>query len=351
MATIQKELRSLKPEIQKNAIKRVVAGMTIGTDMSILFADVVNLMQSNDLELKKMVYLYTMKYAKSNPDLAILAINTFKKDTRDPNPLIRALAVRTMGCLHLEKIAEYLCDPLQRCLKDEDPYVKKTAAVCVAKLYAITPELVEIQGFVDTLRDLVNDENPMVVANTVAVLTEIEQAQGTKILRITTSILQKLIAALSDCTEWGQIFILEALADYEPKNTREADSIVERVIPRLKHANSAVVLSAIKVLMRYVDKLSENGATLMKKMGPPIVSLMSHAHGEFPEIQYVTLRNTNLIIQKVPDLLTRDIKVFFCKYDDPIYVKMEKLDIIVKLCTSCSRSYSPENDHSNTREK
>ena len=336
MATIQKELRSLKPEIQKNAIKRVVAGMTIGTDMSILFADVVNLMQSNDLELKKMVYLYTMKYAKANPDLAILAINTFKKDTRDPNPLIRALAVRTMGCLHLEKIAEYLCDPLQRCLKDEDPYVKKTAAVCVAKLYAITPELVEIQGFVDTLRDLVNDENPMVVANTVAVLTEIEQAQGTKILRITTSILQKLIAALSDCTEWGQIFILEALADYEPKNTREADSIAERVIPRLKHANSAVVLSAIKVLMRYVDKLSENGATLMKKMGPPIVSLMSHAHGEFPEIQYVTLRNTNLIIQKVPDLLTRDIKVFFCKYDDPIYVKMEKLDIIVKLCTWCS---------------
>ena len=135
MATIQKELRSLKPEVQKNAIKRVVAGMTIGTDMSILFADVVNLMQSNDLELKKMVYLYTMKYAKANPDLAILAINTFKKDTRDPNPLIRALAVRTMGCLHLEKIAEYLCDPLQRCLKDEDPYVKKTAAVCVAKLY------------------------------------------------------------------------------------------------------------------------------------------------------------------------------------------------------------------------
>ena len=66
--------------------------------------------------------------------------------------------------------------------------------------YAITPELVEIQGFVDTLRDLVNDENPMVVANTVAVLTEIEQAQGTKILRITTSVLQKLIAALSDCT-------------------------------------------------------------------------------------------------------------------------------------------------------
>ncbi|KAG4938722.1 hypothetical protein JHK82_044521 [Glycine max] len=30
--------------------------------------------------------------------------------------LIRALAVRTMGCVRVDKITEYLCDPLQRCL-------------------------------------------------------------------------------------------------------------------------------------------------------------------------------------------------------------------------------------------
>ena len=36
---------------------------------------------------------------------------------QDPNPLIRALAVRTMGCIRVDKITEYLCDPLQRCLK------------------------------------------------------------------------------------------------------------------------------------------------------------------------------------------------------------------------------------------
>ena len=32
---------------------------------------------------------------------------------------------------------EYLCEPLRKCLKDEDPYVRKTSAVCVAKLYDI----------------------------------------------------------------------------------------------------------------------------------------------------------------------------------------------------------------------
>lgn len=40
-----------------------------------------------------------------------------RQDSQDPNPLIRALAVRTMGCIRVDKITEYLCDPLQRCLK------------------------------------------------------------------------------------------------------------------------------------------------------------------------------------------------------------------------------------------
>lgn len=36
-------------------------------------------MQTDNLELKKLVYLYLMNYAKSQPDLAILAVNTFAK--------------------------------------------------------------------------------------------------------------------------------------------------------------------------------------------------------------------------------------------------------------------------------
>ena len=67
-----------------------------------------------------------------------------------------------MGCIRVDKITEYLCEPLRKCLKDEDPYVQKTAAVCVAKLYDINPQLVEDQGFIDQLRDLLTASNPMV---------------------------------------------------------------------------------------------------------------------------------------------------------------------------------------------
>uniref|UniRef100_A0A2K5F6C3 Beta-adaptin appendage C-terminal subdomain domain-containing protein n=1 Tax=Aotus nancymaae TaxID=37293 RepID=A0A2K5F6C3_AOTNA len=118
---LKAELNNEKKEKRKEAVKKVIAAMTVGKDVSSLFPDVVNCMQTDNLELKKLVYLYLMNYAKSH----------FVKDCEDPNPLIRALAVRTMGCIRVDKITEYLCEPLRKCLKDEDPYVRKTAAVCL----------------------------------------------------------------------------------------------------------------------------------------------------------------------------------------------------------------------------
>ena len=53
--------------------------MTVGKDVSALFTDVTMCMQTDNLELKKLVYLYLINYAKTQPDLAILAVNTFVK--------------------------------------------------------------------------------------------------------------------------------------------------------------------------------------------------------------------------------------------------------------------------------
>ncbi|KIH68776.1 adaptin region [Ancylostoma duodenale] len=330
---LKTELNSDKKEKKREAVKKVIASMTVGKDVSALFPDVVNCMQTDNVELKKLVYLYLMNYAKSQPDLAIMAVNTFVKDCEDPNPLIRALAVRTMGCIRVEKITEYLCEPLRKCMKDEDPYVRKTAAVCVAKLHDMNPKLVEEQGFVELLNDLLSDANPMVVANAVAALTEINEQRPlieVLILVVNSQMVNKLLTALNECTEWGQVFILDALAGYRPRDEREAQNICERISPRLAHANAAVVLSTVKVLMKLVDMLpsdSEFINQLTKKLAPPMVTLLSAE----PEIQYVALRNINLIVQKRPDILKQEMKVFFVKYNDPIYVKMEKLDIMIRL--------------------
>ncbi|GMH75021.1 hypothetical protein TL16_g06624 [Triparma laevis f. inornata] len=326
---LRTDLHSTDRSTKVDAVKKVIASMTVGKDVSMLFTDVLNCIQTDNIELKKLVYLYLINYAKSQPELTLLAVNTFVKDANDPNPLIRALAVRTMGCIRVEKITEYLCEPLSRSLRDEDPYVRKTAAVCVAKLYDIAPELVEDRGFLEILHDLISDANPSVVANGVAALSEIAETSGKDVMKISTSVLQKLLAALNECTEWGQVFILDSLSKYTPADGREAEGIIERVTPRLQHANSAVVMSAVKVILNYMNMITTEDTlrTLTRKLAPPLVTLLNSE----PETQYVALRNINLIVQKRPQILENAIHFFFCKYNDPIYVKMEKLEVIIKL--------------------
>jgi AP-1 complex subunit beta-1 len=331
MHELRMELHATDRAVKVDAVKKVIASMTVGKDVSMLFTDVLNCVQTGNIELKKLVYLYLINYAKTQPELTLLAVNTFVKDASDPNPLIRALAVRTMGCIRVDRITEYLCEPLSRAIRDDDPYVRKTAAVCVAKLYDIAPELVVERGFLETLHDLISDSNPSVVANGVAALSEIAETSGKDVMKINASVLQKLLAALNECTEWGQVFILDSLAKYTPADGREAEGIIERVTPRLQHANSAVVMSAVKVILSYMELMgsqnSDSIRALTRKLAPPLVTLLNSE----PEVQYVALRNINLIVQKRPHILENEIKVFFCKYNDPIYVKMEKLEILIKL--------------------
>uniref|UniRef100_A0A336MHF3 CSON001213 protein n=1 Tax=Culicoides sonorensis TaxID=179676 RepID=A0A336MHF3_CULSO len=82
-------------------------------------------------------------------------------------------------------------------------------------------------------------------------------------------------------------------------------------------------------LLEFLSSDTEFCNTLSKKLAPPLVTLLSSE----PEIQYVALRNINLIVQKRPDILKHEMKVFFVKYNDPIYVKLEKLDIMIRLAS------------------
>lgn len=46
-----------------------------------LFMDVLKNMETHSLQLKKLIYLYVMNYAKTRPELAIMGTNTFRKVT------------------------------------------------------------------------------------------------------------------------------------------------------------------------------------------------------------------------------------------------------------------------------
>lgn len=280
--------------VRKDAVKKVIANMTLGKDVSDLFADVLKCMQTDDLELKKLVYLYLMNYAKTQPELVILAINTFVKDTDDINPLIRALAIRTMGCLRCDKIIDYLFEPLRKGLMDQDPYVLKTAAMCVVKMYHLSPEQTRDYGFIRQLQDLLHHDNPMVFSNALQALFDINELPD----------VSHKIDMLQNLTEWGQITMLQALCQHHL-----SDDQLDALLPRLQHSNPALVLMVIKILL------------LHHKIEPCLSSIQSILKTSTPECQYA-------FIKSIP-YLDLPAKCFYINYTDPLYLKTLKLHRIL----------------------
>jgi len=142
--------------------------------------------------------------------------------------------------------------------------------------------------------------------------------------------LNKLLIALNDANEWGKIYILEGISSsYETSNSKESENIIERVLPMLTHNNAAVILSAVKTVLKFMNNVSTQDMLkgIIKKLSAPLITLLSTE----AEIQYVALRNINFILQKYSNLFEQNVRVFFCKYNDPVYVKLEKIDILVKV--------------------
>ena len=107
-----------------------------------------------------------------------------------------------MSYIQIPVVIDALAENLRHCLKDIDPYVRKTAAICVAKMYAFDPRRAEKSGFVEMLRDLMLDSNATVVANAVAALSEIGDRQDGVIFKLNLATTNKLLAALPESSEY-----------------------------------------------------------------------------------------------------------------------------------------------------
>lgn len=293
-------------------------------------------------------FLFLVNYSRMKPDVALKALpilvdvreiflvlfenaNAWIQDMEDSNPLVRALALRTISYVHVREFVEATVQPVKRLMGDMDPYVRKTAAFCVAKLYEHDRKMVESSDLIDRLNRMLKDENPTVVSSVLASLVDIWGRSETISLTIDYTSASKLVSILPDCSEWGQTYILEALMSYVPQDSAEALLLAERIAPRLSHSNSAVVLTSIRVILYLINYIADERhiSSLCKKLSPPLVTLLSKP----PEVQYLALRNAILILQKRPEVLRNDIRVFFCNYNDPIYVKVTKLELIFMLTT------------------
>jgi hypothetical protein len=96
--------------------------------------------------------------------------------------------------------------PDRSTIADKDPYVRKTAAVGVSKLFDMIPETVETSGMLDDLVSLLRDDNPMVVANSIAAIFEINCRRTAPIFVITARTVSPILSAIVSCSDGAKQF-------------------------------------------------------------------------------------------------------------------------------------------------
>lgn len=137
-------------------------------------------------------------YAKPNGPQSL---TDYQKDLEDENPLLRALALRTISYIHVRDFVEATMAPVAKLLKDPDPYVRKTATYCVAKLYDHDKRAVENSNLIEKLNKMLTDENPTVVSAALASLVDIWQKSESIRLTIDYANASNIVQILPDCSE------------------------------------------------------------------------------------------------------------------------------------------------------
>lgn len=331
-AELDQARKKLKPHARiKVVLKKVIANIILNkSELALLMLDIVEVMAIDDYEIRRLCSQYVVHFAPLNVKPSLFALNFYSRFAEDLNPALRALAVKTVTSVNVKEFVKLGFTIAKKLISDKNPHVRTNAAFSVARLFQYDNEKTVAVGLIDDLNQLLYDENQTVVANALAVLSSITDTSPSLNLAIDKSHSLALAKSLSQANEWRQVYLLNALMSFVPLIPQNSLILIDTVLPCLQHENSAVVLNAIKVIVylsNYIASPEELFPSLPKRLGSSLVSLLHKPY----EVQFLVLRNVILILLGKRYLLDVEVEQFFWKFDDPIYVKDTKLEIIYLL--------------------
>lgn len=317
------------------AMKRLIALTSKGRNVSNYFPQVVKNVASQDLEIRKLVYIYLLRYAEHEPDLALLSINAFQKDLTDPSPLIRAMALRVLSGIKVPMIGHIVILAIKKCAADPSPHVRKAAALAIPKAHWLDPS--QQPTLITVIQSLLQDHSPLSIGSAVIAFESVCPTR----LDLLHQQYRRLCRMLVDVDEWGQVNLLNLLLRYArtmlPKPTIAGDAgsesedldkdlqlLQSSVEPLFHSRNPAVVLATIRVFY-YIGSPS----SLCKVVNPLLrIQLISK------ETERIVLPYISAIVHEYPHFFSSHYARLLVCTNDPQQVKRDKIKILLNLCTT-----------------
>ncbi|KAJ3742155.1 adaptin N terminal region-domain-containing protein [Lentinula detonsa] len=325
---IRKQLDSSSDREKLDAMKRLIALISKGRNVSEYFAQVVKNVASQNLEIRKLVYIYVLRYAEQEPDLALLSINTFQKDLNDSNPFIRAMALRVLSGIRVPMVGNIVVLAIKKSAADFSPYVRKVAALAIPKCYQLDDS--HLPSLIEIINKMLNDTSPLSIGS---VAVAFEAVCPTR-LDLIHQRYRRLCKLLVEVDEWGQIDLLNLLLRYArtmlprpivnsdgEEVDQDIDLLLSSTEPLLLSRNPAVVLASVRIFW-YLGPPSVHG-----KVVRPLLRLLQVSK----EVERVTLSYILVLARTSASLFSPHFVRFFMLSDDSRQVKAEKIKLLVCL--------------------
>nr|XP_025042895.1 AP-3 complex subunit beta-2-like [Pelodiscus sinensis] len=304
---LKEMLDSNKDSLKLEAMKRIVAMIARGKNASDLFPAVVK--------------------------------NVACKNIEDPNQLIRASALRVLSSIRVPIIVPIMMLAIKEAASDMSPYVRKTAAHAIPKLYSLDSD--QKDQLIEVIEKLLSDKTTLVAGSVVMAFEEVCPER----IDLIHKNYRKLCNLLIDVEEWGQVVIINMLTRYartqflSPNQNEQCTDMGPTsqepapqpwAVPSRDFLSlSPQVVMAVAQLYFHLAPKAEVGV-----IAKALVRLLrSHS-----EVQYVVLQNVATMSIKRRGMFEPYLKSFYIRSTDPTQIKILKLEVLTNLANETNIS-------------
>ena len=225
-----------------------------------------------------------------------------------------------------EAFAEHRLNCVAKGLADSSAYVRRTAVMACLSVLRLNPEGFLESGLVDKLYSLIRDPDPIVVVNCLVTLEDILHDEGGVVLN--KNMVNYLLNKINTFTAWGTGYTLKILRKYVPKSDNEIFDIMNILDSYLQHNNCTVCICALELFLSLTKEMPHLTDEIFQRCLDSFLGIISSGNVEMITLvlEYL-LRNMKVISSS----LRGHYKSFFCRHKDPVYLKKQKIKLLIDL--------------------
>lgn len=268
----------------------LVKGETFSSaEVTEVFFGVTKLFQSDDVNLRRMMYLFIKEIAETcNPDDVIIVTSSLTKDMNTGEDLYRANSMRVLAKIIDATMLGAIERYLKQAIVDRNAFVASSALMSGIRLFKTCPEVV--RRWINEVQEAVNSSSDMVQYHALSLLYKIKQHDRLAVSKIVQQLSKgSLRSPLATCL----LIRYTTNLLHEDMNSTNAKASYQFLETCLRHKNEMVIYEAAKAMCSLpgVDKGDLN---------PAITVLQLFLSSPKPALRFAAMRTLSEVAVNHP---------------------------------------------------